>query len=39
MTPDVAKRLGQALVQLSSPDGKESELESVKIVCHEEESA
>ena len=38
MTPDVAKRLGHALTQLSSPDGTLSELESIEIVCHEEES-
>lgn len=38
MTPDVAKRLGHALIQLSFLDGMESEPESIKIVCHEEES-
>ena len=36
MTPDVAKRLGQALTLLSSPDGK---LERIKIICHDDESA
>lgn len=38
MTPDVAKRLGHALTQLSSPDGMVSELERIEIVCHDEES-
>ena len=36
MTPDVAKRLGQALTLLSAPDGK---LERIKIICHDDESA
>lgn len=36
LAAEMAKRLGHALTLLSSPDGKKSELERIKIVYQEE---
>lgn len=36
LTAEVARQLARALTLLSSPDGKESELERIKIVYQEE---